>query len=120
MSFFPYFLSSLCFILILLPKKAFAGEKAVEYGVDISFPMHHINVSTNYPWLPHNVDPSLPTPPEYVGMPIQPLGDRQTFYQELLKSCEEHFGPKGDCLGGEIERLEMSQRQPQSMKVSLP
>lgn len=79
--------------------------------------MHHLNVSTNYPWLPHNVDPSIPTPLEYVGMPIQPLGNRKKFYDDLLQSCEDHFGKEADCLGGEMERLEMSLRQAQSMVV---
>ena len=27
-----------------------------EYGVDFSYPMHRATVSTNYAWLPHNLD----------------------------------------------------------------
>jgi hypothetical protein len=89
-----------------------------EYGVDISFPMQHGKVSTNYPWLPHNVDPSIPTPPEYRGMPINPLGDRQSAYDEFIQGCIKHFGKRGQrCLETENDRFAMSLRQPQSMQV---
>ena len=61
-----------------------------EYGVDISFPMHYAPPSTNYAWLPHNVDPqNNPTPPEYKDMPIQPLGDMDKKYNDYIQGCVE-------------------------------
>ncbi len=66
------------------------GVKKASYGADISWPMQHDRVSTNYPWLPHNVDPeNNPIPVEYIGMPLQPLGDRQKAFEgkAFLKKC---------------------------------
>ena len=90
----------------------------VEYGVDVSFPMHYAAVSTNYDWLPHNRDPNVPTPHEYEGMPVQPLGNRHQFYQDFLQGCKDHFGlTKGmRCTHNELDRIAMSLRQPQSMQ----
>jgi hypothetical protein len=89
----------------------------VEYGVDVSFPIHYASVSTNYEWLPHNQDPNVPTPREYDGMVVQPLGNRQKFYQDFLQSCKDHFGVKGmRCTHNELDRIAMSLRQPQSMQ----
>lgn len=96
-----------------------AVSAQLEYGADISFPMHR-NVSINYPWLPHNVDPSIPTPDIYKGMPIQPLGDKHGYYDHYLQGCVDRYGEKGErCIKNEKERIEMSLRQPQSMVVSL-
>jgi prolyl 4-hydroxylase len=80
--------------------------------------MHHATVSTNYPWLPHNVDPSIRTPSQYKGMLVNPLGDRQSFYNEFIDSCRKAFGGrKGDrCLDTEADRVAMTLRQPQSMQ----
>jgi prolyl 4-hydroxylase len=90
------------------------------YGVDMSFPMHYHNVSTNYAWLPHNIDPSLPTPPEYKGMPIQRLGDKQSAYDRYIQGCIEAFreeDPSGEgCLTYEVDRIDMNLRQPMSVK----
>jgi hypothetical protein len=100
-------------------EEANSNNSNVEYGVDVSFPMHHFFLSTNYPWLPHNVNPTIETPPEYVDMPLQPLGNRQQFYDDFLQSCVEHFQGKGDrCYQSEMDRIAMSLRQPQSMQVS--
>jgi hypothetical protein len=64
------------------------GVTRGNYGADISWPMHHSRVSTNFAWLPHNVDPvNNPIPEEYIGMPIQPLGDRQKAYEEFMQRC---------------------------------
>jgi prolyl 4-hydroxylase len=84
----------------------------------VSFPMQYASVSTNYDWLPHNRDPNVPTPSEYEGMSVQPLGNRQEFYQDFLQGCKDHFGPtKGmRCVHNEIDRIAMSLRQPQSMQ----
>jgi hypothetical protein len=39
---------------------------------------------------------------------------RQSFYNEYMDGCYKHYN-KNDCLNEEITRLEMNQRQPQSM-----
>ena len=95
-------------------------DDPVEYGVDVSFPMHHEKISSNYPWLPHNLDPSLPTPKEFQDQVIQPLGNREKFYENFLDACVKHYGAKGTrCIANENDRIAMSLRQPQSMQVSL-
>lgn len=93
-------------------------DEPVEYGVDVSFPSHYAKVSTNYPWLPHNVDPANnPTPPEYKDMVIQPLGNRQKMYEDLVEGCRKHYGKKGRaCDSTERDRVAMGFRQPQSMQ----
>jgi hypothetical protein len=85
----------------------------VEYGVDISFPMHYSSVSTNYPWLEHNLDASVETPEEYKDMKIQPLGDRQKFYNDFMEGCRSKWGDKGAkrCNQNEADRIAMSLRQ---------
>lgn len=90
------------------------------YGVDISFPMHHERVSINYPWLEHNVNSDIPTPPEYTDMPIQPLGNVQERYDDYMQGCVDYYNqyenPRGDrCWDNEIERIHMTSRQPQSV-----
>lgn len=101
----------------LLPLFISAEDESVEYGVDVSFPIHNMKVSTNYPWLPHNLDPSLPTPEEYKGMPIQYLGDKQKEYDEMIKGCSIKYPrPKRICQQTELDRVEMSKRQPQAMQ----
>ena len=90
----------------------------VEYGMDVSFPMAHSSVSTNFAWLPHNMDPSIETPEEYKDMVIQPLSDRQAFYENLIQGCEDNYDGKGArCVENEKDRVAMTLRQPQSMKV---
>lgn len=93
-------------------------DEPVEYGVDVSFPIHRLKVSTNYPWLPHNVDPeNNPTPPEYEGMPIQWLGNMQEQYDKMIAGCSKKYPkPKRICETTEIDRVEMSLRQPASMQ----
>jgi prolyl 4-hydroxylase len=67
-----------------------------QYGADISIPVHHLRVSTNYPWLPHNVDPeNNPTPEQYKDMPIQPLGDKQSFYDQFMQRWRESLIEEG-------------------------
>jgi prolyl 4-hydroxylase len=83
-----------------------------------SYPMHHPNVTQNYAWLPHNVDPSLPIPLSLQGLPLQPLGNRQSFYNDNIQGCIRHYAAtKADrrCLHNEHIRVEMSLRQPKSM-----
>jgi len=90
----------------------------VQYGVDVSTPIHHAKVSDNYAWLPHNVNPtSIPTPDRYKDMPLQPLGNMQQLYDETIQGCVKYYGKQGSrCLLNEQERIEMSLRQPQSMQ----
>jgi prolyl 4-hydroxylase len=80
--------------------------------------MHYPNATRNYPWLPHNMDPSLPIPRSLQGSPLQPLGDRQSFYDDNIQGCLRHYAPTGAdrrCLSNEIVRVNMNLRQPKSM-----
>jgi len=91
--------------------------RCAEYGVDVSYPMHHSTVSNNYAEFPWNNDPSVETPKEYQHMVAQPLGNRQKFYDELIEGCVKYYGKKGfRCLDYERDRIEMTLRQPQSME----
>jgi len=97
-----------------------SAQDNVEYGVDVSFPIHHRQISDNYAWLPHNVDPSIPTPERYKDMVVQPLPGREELYQDFVKTCEDAFGRKGSrCRLTEQDRIDMSLRQPQSMQVCI-
>ena len=91
--------TSLCQIkyAVLLLSVALLGSIHAEedYGVDVSFPIHHNKISDNFAWLPHNVDPSIPTPKQYEDKPVNPLPGRQEMYDEFLRTCEEAFGKKG-------------------------
>lgn len=92
-------------------------ETPVEYGVDVSFPMHYGKVSDNYAWLPHNLDTSQTTPRRYRDMAVQPLGNKQQFYDEMIQRCVDKFGKNGQrCRASERDRISMSLRQPQSMQ----
>jgi hypothetical protein len=90
----------------------------ISYGVDVSFPIQHSKVSTNYPWLPHNVDPeNNPTPPEYEGMPLQVLGNRKQLYQNFIRGCEDYYPTEKESRRRtEADRVKMSLRQPTSMQ----
>ena len=80
--------------------------------------MHHKYVSTNYDWLPHNQDTSISTPSKYKNMPINPLGDRQTFYNNYINGCKTAAGmfKAHVCTYNDEDRIEMLLRQPQSMQ----
>ncbi|CAB9496500.1 Ankyrin Repeat [Seminavis robusta] len=86
-------LSDFWHLLLLLVVLPIVVSEAVEYGVDVSYPMHHPNVTT-----PTN----------------NPLGDRQSFYEENIQGCED-FYQSGKCLTNERVRVKMSLRQPKSM-----
>lgn len=90
------------------------------YGVDMSWPIHHARVSTNYPWLPHNLDPTLPVPDEYQGMPVQPLGNVWDRYQRYMDGCytywEEKVGQGMECNRTEHVRLVGNLKQPLSVR----
>eukprot|EP00542_Grammatophora_oceanica_P010096 CAMPEP_0194047048 /NCGR_PEP_ID=MMETSP0009_2-20130614/23530_1 /TAXON_ID=210454 /ORGANISM="Grammatophora oceanica, Strain CCMP 410" /LENGTH=470 /DNA_ID=CAMNT_0038692561 /DNA_START=131 /DNA_END=1543 /DNA_ORIENTATION=- len=104
--------------LLIAVVAASSGVRAQDedYGVDVSFPMHRPTVSNNYPWLPHNADPeNNPTPEEYKGMVIQPLGDRNAEYNKMMDGCYERYS-KLICDDYEVDRVAMNLRQPQSMQ----
>lgn len=67
-----------------------------------------------------SVDPeNNPTPPDLENIAIQPLGDKETWYQEHIQGCVDFYGEKGTrCVDNERERIDMNLRQPQSMRVS--
>ena len=114
---FAFVFGALVVVLGGLPSLVLANKEE-EYGVDVSFPIHKWEVSTNYPWLPHNSDPANnPTPKQYQDMPIQPLGDVQAAYTSFLDGCRDHYGKKGRaCDQTEKDRIAMNLRQPQSMQ----
>eukprot|EP00586_Coscinodiscus_wailesii_P007067 CAMPEP_0172491412 /NCGR_PEP_ID=MMETSP1066-20121228/22226_1 /TAXON_ID=671091 /ORGANISM="Coscinodiscus wailesii, Strain CCMP2513" /LENGTH=199 /DNA_ID=CAMNT_0013260453 /DNA_START=131 /DNA_END=727 /DNA_ORIENTATION=+ len=112
----------LLLLLIQLPITTFAKIRRVapdspRYGVDVSFPMHHhMALSTNYAWLPHNVDPvNNPTPPEHAGVTIQPMPGRMEFYKEFLRGCAVQFD-RDACDYQELERTHTSYHQAIHMK----
>jgi prolyl 4-hydroxylase len=111
---------SLLLPLLVLLSPARAEEVEPTYGVDVSWPMHHEKVSTNYPWLPHNLDKSLPTPPEYEGMVLQPLGDIQARSDAYIEGCYKHYQnlkQRGSsCHNFEKQRIAMNLRQPRGMQ----
>jgi hypothetical protein len=95
------------------------GQETVSYGVDVSFPIQHERITTNFAWLPHNIDTNIQTPREYEGMVVQPLGDKQKIYDDFMQSCKDAFPDKAQrCVQNERDRIAMSLRQPQSMTVS--
>ena len=71
------------------------GDTGVEYGVDVSFPVHH--------WKTEDKE-------------TNPLGDRQGFYDDFLGGCTAKY-PGTICSHTELDRVKMSLRQPLSMQV---
>jgi prolyl 4-hydroxylase len=92
-------------------------EEPANYGVDVSWPMHHNVISDNYPWLPHNADPeNNPIPDEYKDMEIQTMGNRNDFYDNFLEGCRQNYPKyKHACDNTERDRIAMGLRQPESM-----
>jgi len=88
------------------------------YGADVSFPMMHATVSKNYDWLPHNVDPvNNPVPQMFDETAVQPLGDRQNFYDTFMQGCRDFYGRKGGrCDSTEADRVRMTGQQPANMQ----
>ena len=84
------------------------AQQELKYGVDVSFPMHHqfgINGDST------TAVSSVPTSP-----PLQQFTrDRRNFYQKFLAGCINSFGSE-NCLRSEQERIDMSLRQPATMK----
>lgn len=88
------------------------------YGADISFPMTHSTVSTNYEWLPHNKNPKQnPTPERYLNMPLQPLSDRQKAYNDFLQGCRDYSDKQWKrCDSNEEDRITNNRIQPAGMQ----
>lgn len=96
------------------------NDNHITYGLDISWQIHR-QISANYPWLPHNIDPkNNPKPKLYEDTPIQPFGeDRHRAYMHHIEGCRKFYGPNSDqCDIYEFDRILMNKRQPQSMQVS--
>lgn len=93
------------------------SDHILTYGVDVSFPMHSTRASTNYPWLPHNVSPEkVPTPPIFEDVSVQPLGDRDSFYERYMQGCRDYWENEGwKCDSTERDRIAMNRMQPRSM-----
>lgn len=100
-----------------LHKALHIDDDVPSYGVDISFPMHANRPSTNYPWLPHNVNPEeKSTPPELEGVSVQPLGDRASVYDEYIQGCRDYWGHQGSlCDDCERDRIAHNKKQPRCM-----
>lgn len=49
-------------------------------------------------------------------MPVQRMGDKQAFYDNMIQGCVGHYAKKGSrCLMNEEDRIAMSLRQPKGM-----
>jgi hypothetical protein len=80
-------------ILALLTIFAFHVQAQASYGVDCSFPIHSKELKCG-----------------------DLLGDRQSFYEQFMEGCRQHYGSKANrCDVTENDRITMSIRQPQSM-----
>jgi prolyl 4-hydroxylase len=59
----------------------------------------------------------MTVPKQYKDMVVNPLGDRQRFYDDFINGCVKANGIQGGrCRSTEADRFEMSLRQPQSMQ----
>jgi hypothetical protein len=68
----------------------------LSYGVDVSFPVHHLKFDQDH----------------------QPLGDRRKAYEEFMEGCRQYYPDAPDsCDLTEEDRCAMSVRQPASMQV---
>jgi hypothetical protein len=67
----------------------------VSYGVDVSFPVHHLTFAQD-----------------------QPIGNRRKLYEEFLNGCRAYYPDAPEsCDLTEEDRVKMSIRQPASMQV---
>lgn len=92
-------ISALCLVLGATATASHA-ESAGDYGLDCSWPIHGKKRSPRCESMfPHQME----------------------LYEEYLQGCREKWGAKGAarCDSNELDRLEMSWRQPQSMVVSI-
>ena len=97
-----------------------ASFPKIEYGVDLSYPIHNAKTSSNFDWLPHNIDPeNNAVPANYRDMPVQYFGDKQSLYDESMQGCRDFYSHVAYvCDQTEKDRIQMNLRQPKSMQVS--
>ena len=74
------------------------NDEETQYGVDVSFPIHHA-------WTDSTPGVS---------------DERRQTYENYMEGCRQKWGESGArrCDSNEQDRIDMSLRQPQSMKVS--
>ena len=77
--------------LLVIPLAALAAD----FGVDCSWPIHSTSLNCG-----------------------GTLGDRKAVYDEYMDGCRQKWGSKGAkrCDANEKDRIEMTKRQPQSMR----
>ena len=85
------------------------SQDTTRYGVDVSWPVHTLNVSTNYP---------TPNQNHNAMDSIQPLGDRQAFYDNFMSGCVETWSNFEECHDCEVGRIYSNLIRMQYMKVS--
>lgn len=83
--------------------------------------MHHFEASSNYPWLPHNVNHTdYPIPDRLTDMVLQPLGDVQARYHRYMEGCysfwERQSGKGSLCYDYDADRIDLMLKQPQSVR----
>jgi hypothetical protein len=83
--------------------------------------MHHDEASTNYPWLPHNVNPAdYPIPDRYRDMVHQPLCDIQERYDRYMEGCFDYWerqSSKGSlCYDYDADRIDLISNQPRTVR----
>lgn len=84
-------------LLTSLSHYVVGDEEGSNYGVDVSWPMHHA----------------------WTEASSKPLNDeRRAVYEDFMNGCREKYQAKGNlCDSNEQGRLDMTLRQPQSMVV---
>jgi len=99
-------------------RKTSESFPTVEYGVDLSYPIHRPKVTSNYDWLPHNRDSkNNAIPSRYKQMPVQYFGDKQSLYDENIEGCRQFYQNVAyTCDDTERGRIKMNLAQPQSMQ----
>lgn len=91
-----------------LQAETIGEDQVLRYGVDVSFPMHHGPSKNNDANIKNDGSEKMPIE--------QFTRDRLDYYQNhFLQGCLDAFG-EDPCLRSEQERIEMSQRQPATMK----
>ena len=99
---------------------ASSEDNQVEYGVDVSFPIHNVHISENHAVKQFFDSTDLLSNDQDDLKIVQPLGDRQIFYETFLQGCRDFHYTNGKlCDNAEEERLTNNRDQPQTMMVCL-
>ena len=104
-------------LLILLPSPAMSiiddnDDMSSNYGVDVSFPMHHPFDEFNLEKMSHE---------NHKDSINRPLGDRNQFYHNYMQGCRDKYdggNRHGQCDNHEQGRILMTLSQPRKMTVS--